>query len=88
MNGATSKPSQLLALKQAIQRAGGVKTLAREQGVTHQAVYCWVKKGCVPIDRAIAIERKHGIPAINLVNLKLAACVRQLLELRQEDSRE
>lgn len=88
MTGTTGKPSQVLALEQVIQRAGGVKTLAREQCVTHQAVYCWVKKGCVPIDRAIAIERKHGIPAINLVDPKLAACVRQLLDLRQEASRE
>lgn len=88
MNGTTSAPSQVLALKQAIRRAGGVKALAREQGVTHQCVYVWRKKGCVPIDRAVEIERKHGIPAINLVDPQLAACVRQLLTQRQEARRE
>lgn len=86
MIGRSVKPLQGLAVEQAIQLAGGVKVLAREKGVTHQAIYCWVKKGCLPVDRAIEIERTYGIPALKLVDPKLAACVRSLMGRRQEAS--
>ena len=86
MNGTTRKPSQVLALEQAIERAGGVKTLAREQGVTHQCVYIWRKKGAVPLGRAFEIERSYGVPALNLVDPQVAASVRQLMGLKQEAS--
>lgn len=86
MIGALLKTSQVLALEKAIQHAGGVNALAREKGVTHQAIYCWVKKGCLPVDRAIEIERTYGIPALKLVDPKLAACVRSLMGRRQEAS--
>jgi DNA-binding transcriptional regulator YdaS (Cro superfamily) len=44
------------AIREAINRAGGVFKFAKAMGVTHQAVYYWLKRGFVPPERAVAIE--------------------------------
>jgi len=44
------------ALREAIDRAGGVFKFAKAMGVSHQAVYHWLKRGFVPPKRAVAIE--------------------------------
>lgn len=46
----------IAAIHEAIDAAGGVLKFARALGVTHQAVYHWLKRGYVPIERAIVIE--------------------------------
>jgi hypothetical protein len=46
----------IAALREAIDAAGGVLKFARALGVTHQAVYHWLKRGFVPIERALVIE--------------------------------
>ncbi len=74
----STKELRLYHLQRAIDAAGGVKQVARDYGVTHQAVYLWRKKGVVPLDRAVAIERRQGV---NLVDPKLASTVRQLMAL-------
>lgn len=44
-------------LSKAIEIVGGQAALARLVGVTVQAVNQWVRKGRVPAERVIAIER-------------------------------
>ena len=77
----STRELRLYHLQRAIDDMGGVKQFARDYGVTHQAIYLWRKKGVVPLDRAVAIERKQGIAAMNLVDPKLASTVRQLMAL-------
>jgi hypothetical protein len=48
-------------LNTAIRDAGGIKPFCAALGVTHQAVYSWKKRGWVPIERAVQIERKFGV---------------------------
>lgn len=77
----STRELRLYHLQRAIDAAGGVKQFARDYGVTHQAVYLWRKKGAVPLDRAVAIERRQGVPAMNIVDPRLASTVRQLMAL-------
>lgn len=77
----STKELRLYHLQRAIDAAGGVKQFARDYGVTHQAVYLWRKKGVVPFDRAVEIERRQGVAAMNLVDPKLASTVRQFMAM-------
>lgn len=47
---------RIAALREAIANAGGILKFAKAMGVSHQAVYHWLKRGFVPIERAIVIE--------------------------------
>ena len=51
-----SKEKRIAAIREAIEAGGGVLKFAGTMGVTHQAVYYWLKRGFVPIERAIVIE--------------------------------
>jgi len=44
-----------------LQTRGAASDLARTLGVTHAAVYQWVRSR-IPADRVISIERATGIP--------------------------
>lgn len=77
----STRELRLHALERAIAHAGGIQPFCQQHEVTHQAVYSWKKKGVVPLPRALLIERKHGIPAMNLVDPRLASQVRQLMAL-------
>jgi DNA-binding transcriptional regulator YdaS (Cro superfamily) len=46
-------------LKQAIEKAGGLRALARKLGLAHTSVLQWKK---VPDHQIIAIERVTGVP--------------------------
>jgi DNA-binding transcriptional regulator YdaS (Cro superfamily) len=46
-------------LKAAIEIAGGLRALARQLDVSHQAIRRWTKK--IPADRIIAIEAATGV---------------------------
>jgi DNA-binding transcriptional regulator YdaS (Cro superfamily) len=48
----------------------GTKQIARDLGVTFQAVQQWVKQGYVPLTRVTEIESLYGIPRHRLVNPK------------------
>lgn len=50
-------------LIEAIEAAGGIKTLARALGINHQAFYSWKE---IPPGRVIAIEKITGIPRSRL----------------------
>ena len=45
----------------ASQKAGGVVPLATLLGVTHQAVYGWLKRKWMPARQAVLVEQSLGI---------------------------
>lgn len=51
-----ARHERIAAIREAIEAGGGVLKFAGTMGVTHQAVYYWLKRGFVPIERAIVIE--------------------------------
>ena len=48
------------AIELAVNRVGGQSALAREMGVSPQAVWKWLKAGRAPIGRVLDIERATG----------------------------
>jgi DNA-binding transcriptional regulator YdaS (Cro superfamily) len=63
----------MTGIKKAIEMAGGANQLALKLGVTHQAVYVWLRKGWVPSQRALQIEHLFDIPRAELFKPELAA---------------
>ncbi len=63
----------MTGIKRAIEMAGGACALAFQLGVTHQAVYIWAKRGWVPMQRALEIERLYPIPRTELLKPDLVA---------------
>jgi DNA-binding transcriptional regulator YdaS (Cro superfamily) len=51
---------QTLYLKKVIDLAGGQSALARSCGITQQTVWVWLKKGRVPAERVLQLERISG----------------------------
>lgn len=56
-------------------KAGGIPNLARELGVTPQAVREWAKLGYAPMQRAQQIEIRYGIPRADLVSPKVRSAM-------------
>jgi DNA-binding transcriptional regulator YdaS (Cro superfamily) len=54
------------ALKQAIERAGGQTELARSIGTTQGHVSQWLRRGKVPADKVLLIEKATGVPRYEL----------------------
>lgn len=54
----------------AILAAGGTGALARQVGVSHQAVSRWVKCGWVPVAHIIRVESLFGVPRARLIHPK------------------
>lgn len=59
----------------AIVKAGGFSQLARDVGVSYQAVQQWSSQGYVPLTRVTEIEALYGIPRTELMNPKYAAAL-------------
>jgi hypothetical protein len=59
----------------AIVKAGGFSQMAREIGVSYQAVQQWSSQGYVPLTRVTEIEALYGIPRTELMNPKYAAAL-------------
>lgn len=57
----------MTGIKQAIELTGSACALAHKLGVTHQAVYTWAKRGWVPMQRALQIEKACDIPRTSLL---------------------
>jgi len=55
-------------IKRAVEQAGGAAKLGAALGVSHQAVYVWIRRGWVPNDRAVQIEQLYSIPRADLLN--------------------
>ena len=58
---------RLPALREAIDRAGGIVKFAAALGLTHQAVYAWFNKGWVPLERAVQVERMTSVSRNKLI---------------------
>ena len=58
-----------------IVKAGGFSQLARELGVTYQAVQQWHSQGYVPLTRVTELESLYGVPRTELMNPKYAAAL-------------
>jgi DNA-binding transcriptional regulator YdaS (Cro superfamily) len=63
----------MTGIKKAVDLAGGANPLALKLGVSHQAVYVWIRKGWVPAHRALEIEKMFDIPRAELFKPELAA---------------
>jgi len=50
------------ALREAIAQAGGQTSLARAIGCTQGHVSQWLRRGKVPADKVLKIERATGVP--------------------------
>jgi DNA-binding transcriptional regulator YdaS (Cro superfamily) len=48
------------AIQAAIDKAGGMRPLARAIGVSYQAIQSWKKR--IPAERVLDVERATGIP--------------------------
>lgn len=63
---------RLPALREAVDRLGGIVAFSKTLGVRHQAVYYWFAKGWVPLERAVLIERLTGVDRNQLVKPSIA----------------
>lgn len=61
----------MTGIDRAVEMAEGAVPLAAKLGVSHQAVFQWVKRGWVPLARAIEIESIYGIPRRTLLKPEL-----------------
>lgn len=59
----TTNPVDIL-----LKKGGGAAQLAKDLGVTRQAIYHWRGQGYVPTGRLVEIEKKYGIPRKLLAN--------------------
>lgn len=55
--------------------AGSLSELARQTGVSPQAVQQWAAQGFVPLNRIAEIESLYGVPRAELMNPKYAAAL-------------
>lgn len=60
------------ALDAAATHYGSQTAMAEALGVTPQAVSLWFSKGHVPVERAAYISEATGIPALQLVDPRIA----------------
>lgn len=58
-------------IREVIFIAGGQAALARQLGVSQQAVSKWVRRGFVPVNRVVEIEAQFGVPRHRLIDPKL-----------------
>lgn len=59
----------------ALKQAGNQVALAERLGVSQQAVSIWLRRGWVPVRRALEIEAQFGIPRSRLISPRLADLV-------------
>ena len=58
-------------ISDALAQAGSQAQLAERLGVTQQAVSIWLRRGWVPVRRALEIEAQFGIPRSRLISPRL-----------------
>lgn len=61
----------MTGIDRAVEMADGAVPLAAKLGVTHQAVFQWIKRGWAPLQRAIQIEGIYGVPRRELLKPEL-----------------
>ncbi len=58
-------------IDKAVELAGSQQELARQLGVSQQAISEWVQRGYVPVGRVIEIEATYGVSRLELVDPQL-----------------
>jgi DNA-binding transcriptional regulator YdaS (Cro superfamily) len=59
----------------ALAQAGNQAAMAHQLGVSQQAISVWLRRGWVPVRRALEIETHYGIPRARLISPRLADLV-------------
>jgi hypothetical protein len=70
------KPQRVALLRRTIDKAGGIMAFSRSLGVTHQAVYQWLRRGYVPLPRATEIHVMYNVNRGELVDPALLEMLR------------
>ena len=65
-------------IEKVIQTAGGQVALAKQLGVSQQAISIWCRQGWVPLRRISEIESQFGIPRLELLNPAILDMVGQI----------
>lgn len=65
----------------ALHQAGSQVILAQQLGVSQQAVSIWLRRGWVPVRRALEIEAQFGVARARLISPRLA----DLVDLRETE---
>lgn len=52
--------------KEHVQAGGGLQPLAATLGVRYQAIQAWLRRGRLPAERVLAVERATGVPRTEL----------------------
>lgn len=68
-------------IERAVEALGSQEAMAKELGVTQQAVSIWVANGFAPVRRVVQIEALTGIPRRELLEPGLADLVRPTEDL-------
>ncbi len=63
-------------LARAVQFAGGVAAFSQTLGVSHQAVYQWLRRGWLTPKRAEQVSELYGVPAAELLDPEITKLVR------------
>ena len=63
------------SLAELVEHVGGALPLARALGVTHQAMYPWIKRGWLPTNRALQAASIYDVPYADLIDPQLRAYV-------------
>lgn len=77
MNGKRMRGAHL---RQIIDSAGGIIPFEHAMGVSHQAIYQWIKRGHVPLARAIEIRDRYGIDLAELIDPQTLDLIRSCRE--------
>lgn len=56
------------SLAELVNHVGGALPLARALGVTHQAIYPWIKRGWLPTNRALQAASIYNVPHVGLID--------------------
>ncbi len=79
VNNRKNGPVGPTGIEEAVQKAGSQADLAKLLGVSQQFVSTCLKKGHVPLLRAVEIEMQLGVPRRRLISKRIAS----LLDLRE-----
>lgn len=75
------KTKLITGIADALQQAGNQVQLAERLGVSQQAVSIWLRRGWVPVRRALEIEAQFGVARARLISPRLA----DLVDLRETE---